>query len=302
MGQLSSQFALTVADLRGSSLQLGQPAEAGWHFYADDSDPQIAASLASIWAQAFVDEVQDQVDSGTVNDHVRLEVTPVTRPANGTQHPNERILAAGAWLSYSGCVCNTLFIKTQGGVRHHLMRVYEYKTYAKQRHGNYLNKFASFLWGAVLLAVPVTSFRWFPFLGEGTFVRPLALYPLVLLLPLLLVQAFRKKIHLYWAGAFVALAVLILFIFTATSFGGMFDPLPLRGQIYFGRAIRALVTLLIGVAFFIAAVWMNKDENDLRFSARWIFAGMCLDIFWSGLQAVTFIQTCRKRNGHPLAA
>ena len=151
-----------------------------------------------------------------------------------------------------------------------------------------MNKFASFLWGAVLLALPVTSFRWFPFLGEGTFVRPLALYPLALLLPLLLVQAFRKKIHLYWAGAFVALAVLILFIFTATSFGVMFDPLPLRGQTYFGRAIRALVTLLIGVAFFIAAVWMNKDENDLRFSVRWIFAGMCLDIFWSGLQAVTF--------------
>ncbi len=151
-----------------------------------------------------------------------------------------------------------------------------------------MNKFASFLWGTVLLAVPVTSFRWFPFLGEGTFVRPLALYPLALLLPLLLVQAFRKKIHLYWAGAFVALAVLILFIFTATSFGVMFDPLPLRGQTYFGRAIRALVTLLIGVAFFIAAVWMNKDENDLRFSARWIFAGICLDIFWSGLQAVTF--------------
>ena len=151
-----------------------------------------------------------------------------------------------------------------------------------------MNKFAFFLWGAVLLALPVTSFRWFPFLGEGTFVRPLALYPLALLLPLLLVQAFRKKIHLYWAGAFVALAVLILFVFTATSFGVMFDPLPLRGQTYFGRAIRALVTLLIGVAFFIAAVWMNKDENDLRFSARWIFAGMCLDIFWSGLQAVTF--------------
>ena len=151
-----------------------------------------------------------------------------------------------------------------------------------------MNKFAFFLWGAVLLALPVTSFRWFPFLGEGTFVRPLALYPLALLLPLLLVQAFRKKIHLYSAGAFVALAVLILFVFTATSFGVMFDPLPLRGQTYFGRAIRALVTLLIGVAFFIAAVWMNKDENDLRFSARWIFAGMCLDIFWSGLQAVTF--------------
>jgi len=31
------------------------------------------------------------------------------------------------------------------------------------------------LWGAALLALPVTSFRWFPFLGESTLVRPLAL-------------------------------------------------------------------------------------------------------------------------------
>jgi len=149
-------------------------------------------------------------------------------------------------------------------------------------------RLSRFLWGAVLLTVPVTSFRWFPFLGEGTFVRPLALYPLALLLPLLLVQAIRKKINLYWAGAFVVLGALILFIFTVTSFGVVFDPLPLRGQTYFGRAIRALVTLFIGVVFFIGAVWMNKDEDDLRFSVRWIFAGLCLDIAWSGLQAVTF--------------
>jgi hypothetical protein len=35
-------------------------------------------------------------------------------------------------------------------------------------------------------------------------------------------------------------------------------------------------------------VWMNKDEADLRFTVKWILAGLCLDIAWSGLQAVTF--------------
>lgn len=151
-----------------------------------------------------------------------------------------------------------------------------------------LNNFSRILWAAAMLTLPVTSFRWFPFLGEGTLVRPLALYPLALLLPLLLIRAFRKKINLYWAGAFVALGALILFIVFGTSFGALIDPIPLRGQEYFGRAIRALATLFIGLAFFISAVWMNKDESDLRFTVQWILAGLCLDIAWSGLQAITF--------------
>lgn len=144
------------------------------------------------------------------------------------------------------------------------------------------------LWGLTLLALPVTSFRWFPFLGDGTLVRPLALYPLALLFPLLLIQAWRKKTILHWSGALVPLGAFLLFTLFATGFGALLDPIPLRGQIYFGRAIRALVTLFIGVAFFIGAMWMNRNESDLRHSVRWIFAGLCLDIAWSGLQAVTF--------------
>jgi O-antigen ligase len=144
------------------------------------------------------------------------------------------------------------------------------------------------LWGAALLTLPVTSFRWFPFLGESTLVRPLSLYPLALLLPLLLIQAWRKKINLYLAGALVALGAFVLFVFASSSIGLLIDPIPLRGQIYSGRAIRALATLLIGLVFFVCAIWMNRDEGDLRFSVKWIFAGLCLDLAWSGLQAITF--------------
>jgi O-antigen ligase len=151
------------------------------------------------------------------------------------------------------------------------------------------NNLLRVLWGAALLTLPVTSFRWFPFLGEGTLVRPLSLYPLAILLPLLVTQIWRhdpKKA--YWAGAFVALGMFILFVFTSTSFGFLTDPIPLRGQEYVGRAIRALATLFIGLVVFISAVWMNRNEDDLRFSVKWLFAGLCLTIAWSGLQAVTF--------------
>jgi O-antigen ligase len=147
---------------------------------------------------------------------------------------------------------------------------------------------ANILWGAALLTLPVTSFRWFPLLSDGTLVRPLALYPLALLIPLLLVQWMRGKTKLNWAGALIPLGALVLFIFAATSFGALIDPLALRGQIYSGRAIRALATLFIGIAFFISAVWMNKDQEDFRFTVRWLLAGLCLDLAWSGLQAVTF--------------
>ena len=149
-------------------------------------------------------------------------------------------------------------------------------------------KLSRILWGAALLTLPVTSFRWFPFLGEGTLVRPLALYPLALLMPLLVIQSLRRKIKLNWAGALIPLGMLILFIVAATSFGALIDPIPLRGQIYSGRVIRALATLFIGVAFFISAIWMNKESDDFLFSVRWLLAGLCLDLAWSGLQAITF--------------
>lgn len=152
-----------------------------------------------------------------------------------------------------------------------------------------------FLWGAVLFTLPVTSFRYFPFLGDATFVRPLALYPIALLVPLLFIQLVRGKATLPRAGVLTSLTAFLLFALAATSFGAFLDPLPLRGQEYFGRALRAWVTLLIGISFFLAAVWMNRSEEDLRFSIKWLLAGFIMDIVWSGVQGLAFYTPLLKK-------
>lgn len=150
------------------------------------------------------------------------------------------------------------------------------------------NKPTYFFWALTMLTIPVTSFRWFPFLGDGTLVRPLSLYPLAILFLLLTIQVFRKKIKLQFSGTFVVLGFFLLFIIVSASLGNLINPIPLRGQTYDGRVIRALVTLFIGISFFVSAVWMNKTEDDLKFTVKWLFAGLLILILWSGLQAVTF--------------
>ncbi len=151
-----------------------------------------------------------------------------------------------------------------------------------------LAKISRFLWGAALFTLPVTSFRYFPFLGDATYVRPLALYPVALLLPLLFIQLIRGKSSFPRAGALTPLTVFVLFALAATSFGALLDPLPLRGQEYFGRVIRGWATLAIGLSFFIAAVWMNRDDDDLRLSIKWLLAGFVMNVLWSGVQALAF--------------
>ena len=146
-----------------------------------------------------------------------------------------------------------------------------------------------------MLTLPVTSFRYFPGLGETTFVRPLAFYPLALLLPILLIQLLRKKIPSPWPGSMIVLGAFVVVLLAASMFGVLHAPLEMRGQTYWGRAIRAWATVIIGLSFFVTAAWMNRHEDDLKFSVRWLLAGFVLDIAWSGVQALAFYTPLLKK-------
>ncbi len=151
-----------------------------------------------------------------------------------------------------------------------------------------LEKLARVLWGLVLLTLPVTSFRYFPLLGKNTYVRPLAFYPLVLLYLVLVLRLLRREIKLPWSNALIPFFAFLLIVLLTTAAGAFLAPIALRGNDYWGRALRALLTFVIGLAFFIAALWMHRDVDDLRKSLPWLYAGMVLTISWAAVQALAF--------------
>jgi len=69
---------VTVSELRDGVLELSEPADGGWHFYATAPVSKRAEQLASIWAETFVAEVQGGIKTAVAMDAARkaLEVNP----------------------------------------------------------------------------------------------------------------------------------------------------------------------------------------------------------------------------------
>ncbi len=84
---------LTMQQLRSGKLLLSQPADGGWHFYADDKNPLRAAALASRWSQAFVEKVRLQV--GTTNGLNSFIEATQTQAA---QAPRDRSISLSTYL------------------------------------------------------------------------------------------------------------------------------------------------------------------------------------------------------------
>jgi len=84
---------VTARELREGKLQLSQPAEAGWHFYADDDNAERAEALASTWAHAFAYAAQANVDAQDgLNSFIKIEVTQAAKL------PKQRSTALSAYL------------------------------------------------------------------------------------------------------------------------------------------------------------------------------------------------------------
>jgi hypothetical protein len=89
---------VTAEELREKKLLLSQPGEAGWHFFAEDRNPQKASALASAWATAFNDKIKEaasasmalqsyhaQIEAGCGTDCAAMEarVTELEATAQG---------------------------------------------------------------------------------------------------------------------------------------------------------------------------------------------------------------------------
>ena len=69
--QVADQTGLTVSELRSGKLELSQPEDGGWHFYANDPSAKQAASVASAWAQTFTKQVQQGIQTAVSLDAAR---------------------------------------------------------------------------------------------------------------------------------------------------------------------------------------------------------------------------------------
>ena len=142
-------------------------------------------------------------------------------------------------------------------------------------------------WAFLFLALPVTSFRYFPpALGGSAIVQPLALYAVILLLvffvlPRLFKNGLPKTLQPLLVFILLALASSLLAVFK--------DVESVRGIDAFSRALRGVATLGVGASFFLVVALLPRSEADLQRALRWLYAGLAISLVWGFLQAVYVI-------------
>jgi len=69
--QVAGETGFSVLELRSGKLELSQPKDGSWHFYATDPQAAVAAKLASAWARAFHTQIRQGIETAVVLDAVR---------------------------------------------------------------------------------------------------------------------------------------------------------------------------------------------------------------------------------------
>ena len=146
------------------------------------------------------------------------------------------------------------------------------------------NKVVAIAWVLFLVALPVTSFPFFPSgLGGETLVRPLSLYPLlVLFLFGTLPNLFRRRLPRTFLPVFAFCCVaLISSTLALTNRSDVFLGIPLPARI-----LRNLITLGIGITYYLTVSLTPKSWDELKSTLRWVYVGFGIALAWGTLQAV----------------
>ncbi len=138
------------------------------------------------------------------------------------------------------------------------------------------------LWVVLLVGLPISSFRFFPrAIGGGALVRPLSLYPLIVLAVAVTLPAlFRRRlpVSVGWLGLFVLVALV-------ASTGFVFRDLPpVNGVRPPSRVVRGLITLVVGVAFYLTVALFPRNRQELERSLRWLYVALAGALAWGTFQ------------------
>jgi hypothetical protein len=92
---------VTVHELRAGKVQLSQPGNGSWHFYASDAEPGRAAALASAWAEAFTNVARAQVVAGS-SDGLEPFITLI--PTQSSNLPSTRFPSLAGYVAIGALV------------------------------------------------------------------------------------------------------------------------------------------------------------------------------------------------------
>jgi hypothetical protein len=156
------------------------------------------------------------------------------------------------------------------------------------RWSKFLDAVQALLWAIFLIALPVTSFPFFPAeLGGKTMVRPLSVYPLLGLLVLVtLPRLFKRPLPI----TFLPLLAFILAALASSILSLGYGLDVLFGVTLTARLLRNIITLAIGASIYLTVSLYPRSWEDLRSSLRWLFAGFAIALLWGSIQAIYVVQ------------
>ena len=142
-------------------------------------------------------------------------------------------------------------------------------------------------WPAFLVLLPVTSFPYFPqVLGGGAIVRPLALYPLLILVVFITIPALLYK---PFPRTFISLIPFITIAIASSIISLTIGIEPIMGISISERVIRNLLTLSIGVTIFFTVSILPENFKQLEASLKWVYVGGTVALLWGTFQALYVI-------------
>lgn len=141
------------------------------------------------------------------------------------------------------------------------------------------------LWAVFLVSLPVTNFPYFPAAlgGSKVSVRPLLLYPLILLVLLILPTLWKRKLPRAWLP-FLVFFLLVLISSFIPIFSGVVTEISEVTVV--SRLIRTLVTLFLAGAIYLVVSVTPINENDLDFTLKWLYIGLIISLIWGTLQLI----------------
>ncbi len=157
------------------------------------------------------------------------------------------------------------------------------------------------LWAVALIALPLTTFPLFG-LKTGAIVAPFSAAPVLLLVILWLLPSLffkRKKIKLPVEAWPLFLFALVALLSSAAAY---FIEIPsLKNSTPFSQEVRALTTLVIGMAFYLVCATWPRDSQKLRRSLQLINIGGIIMILWTLTQVVYILTKAEHYPGWVLA-